>query len=153
MTDMNETNGAILKTDVSGVPTTIHTRLLRGFHICHTLPAMTDMNETNAVIMKTDRRGRLRYTSEQKQTILDAFELSGRHAPRRQLPDSDLLAQKTPPVKRGSSRFAGGERESAQPLRFLLFKILLESGQQSTARAQAICEFFKNLLPMITWSR
>jgi hypothetical protein len=28
---------------------------------------MTDMNETTEVIMKTDRRGRLRYTAQQKQ--------------------------------------------------------------------------------------
>lgn len=32
---------------------------------------MTDMNE---LIMKTDRRGRLRYTAEQKQALVEAYE-------------------------------------------------------------------------------
>jgi hypothetical protein len=35
---------------------------------------MTDMNE---VILKTDRRGRLRYTPEQKQALIEASGLSG----------------------------------------------------------------------------
>ena len=42
---------------------------------------MTDMNETNEVILKTDRRGRLRYSQEQKQTLLDAFDASGLSGP------------------------------------------------------------------------
>jgi transposase-like protein len=37
------------------------------------------MNES---IMKTDRRGRLRYTSEQKKTMVDAYRASGLSAPR-----------------------------------------------------------------------
>jgi transposase-like protein len=37
------------------------------------------MNET---IMKTDRRGRLRYTPEQKKTMMEAFRVSGLSAPR-----------------------------------------------------------------------
>jgi hypothetical protein len=40
---------------------------------------MTDMN---AVILKADRRGRLRYTPEQKQALIDAYEASGLSAPR-----------------------------------------------------------------------
>jgi transposase-like protein len=39
---------------------------------------MTDMNE---VILKADRRGRLRYTAEQKQTFVEAYETSGLSAP------------------------------------------------------------------------
>lgn len=35
---------------------------------------MTDMNE---VIVKSDRRGRLRYTPEQKQALVEAYETSG----------------------------------------------------------------------------
>ena len=37
------------------------------------------MNES---IMKTDRRGRLRYTPEQKKTMVDAYLASGLSAPR-----------------------------------------------------------------------
>jgi transposase-like protein len=37
------------------------------------------MNES---ILKTDRRGRLRYTPEQKQTMVDAYRASGLSAPR-----------------------------------------------------------------------
>ena len=37
------------------------------------------MNES---IMKTDRRGRLRYTPEQKKTMVDAYLVSGLSAPR-----------------------------------------------------------------------
>lgn len=37
------------------------------------------MNES---IMKADRRGRLRYTPEQKQTMVDAYRASGLSAPR-----------------------------------------------------------------------
>jgi transposase-like protein len=37
------------------------------------------MNES---IMKTDRRGRLRYTPEQKKTMVDAYLASGFSAPR-----------------------------------------------------------------------
>jgi transposase-like protein len=37
------------------------------------------MNES---IMKTDRRGRLRYTPEQKNTIVEAYQASGLSAPR-----------------------------------------------------------------------
>jgi transposase-like protein len=40
---------------------------------------MTDMNE---VILKADRRGRLRYTAEQKQAFIEAYETSGLSAPR-----------------------------------------------------------------------
>ena len=40
---------------------------------------MTPMNES---IMKADRRGRLRYTPEQKQTMVDAYRASGLSAPR-----------------------------------------------------------------------
>ncbi len=40
---------------------------------------MTDMNE---VILKTDRRGRLRYTAEQKQALVAAYEASGLSGPR-----------------------------------------------------------------------
>lgn len=40
---------------------------------------MTDMNE---VILKADRRGRLRYTPEQKQTLVEAYESSGISCPR-----------------------------------------------------------------------
>jgi len=40
---------------------------------------MTPMNES---IMKTDRRGRLRYTPEQKQTMVAAYRASGLSAPR-----------------------------------------------------------------------
>jgi transposase-like protein len=40
---------------------------------------MTDMNE---VILKTDRRGRLRYTAEQKQALVEAYEASGLSCPR-----------------------------------------------------------------------
>lgn len=40
---------------------------------------MTDMNE---VILKSDRRGRLRYTAEQKQALVDAYEASGLSGPR-----------------------------------------------------------------------
>ncbi len=43
---------------------------------------MTDMNETNGVILKTDRRGRFRYSPEQKQALIEAFEASGLSAPR-----------------------------------------------------------------------
>ena len=43
---------------------------------------MTDMNETHEVILKTDRRGRLRYSQEQKQALLDAFDASGLSGPR-----------------------------------------------------------------------
>ena len=39
---------------------------------------MTDMNE---LIMKTDRRGRLRYTADQKQALV-AYEASGLSGPR-----------------------------------------------------------------------
>lgn len=42
---------------------------------------MTDMNETNEVIMKTDRRGRLRYSHEQKQAFIEAFDSSGLSGP------------------------------------------------------------------------
>jgi transposase-like protein len=37
------------------------------------------MNES---IMKTDRRGRLRYTQEQKRTMVEAYQASGLSAPR-----------------------------------------------------------------------
>ena len=37
------------------------------------------MNES---IMKTDRRGRLRYTEEQKSTMIEAYRASGLSAPR-----------------------------------------------------------------------
>jgi len=37
------------------------------------------MNES---IMKTDRRGRLRYTEEQKNTMIEAYKTSGLSAPR-----------------------------------------------------------------------
>lgn len=40
---------------------------------------MTPMNES---IMKADRRGRLRYTPEQKKTMVDAYLASGLSAPR-----------------------------------------------------------------------
>ena len=40
---------------------------------------MTDMNE---VILKADRRGRLRYTAEQKQVLVEAYEASGLSGPR-----------------------------------------------------------------------
>lgn len=40
---------------------------------------MTDMNE---VILKADRRGRLRYTKEQKQALVEAYESSGLSGPR-----------------------------------------------------------------------
>ena len=40
---------------------------------------MTPMNES---IMKTDRRGRLRYTPEQKNTMVEAYLASGLSAPR-----------------------------------------------------------------------
>ena len=40
---------------------------------------MTDMNE---VIMKADRRGRLRYTPEQKQALVESYEVSGLSCPR-----------------------------------------------------------------------
>ena len=40
---------------------------------------MTDMNE---VILKADRRGRLRYTPEQKQAFVAAYESSGLSCPR-----------------------------------------------------------------------
>jgi transposase-like protein len=40
---------------------------------------MTDMNE---VILKADRRGRLRYTPEQKQALIAAYEASGLSGPR-----------------------------------------------------------------------
>lgn len=40
---------------------------------------MTDMNE---VILKADRRGRLRYTAEQKQALVAAYETSGLSCPR-----------------------------------------------------------------------
>ena len=40
---------------------------------------MTDMNE---VILKADRRGRLRYTPEQKQALIEAYETSGLSCPR-----------------------------------------------------------------------
>lgn len=40
---------------------------------------MTPMNES---MMKTDLRGRLRYTPEQKKTMVDAYLVSGLSAPR-----------------------------------------------------------------------
>jgi hypothetical protein len=40
---------------------------------------MTDMNE---VIMKADRRGRLRYTPEQKQALIEAYQASCLSCPR-----------------------------------------------------------------------
>ncbi len=40
---------------------------------------MTDMNE---VILKADRRGRLRYSPEQKQALVEAYEASGLSCPR-----------------------------------------------------------------------
>lgn len=40
---------------------------------------MTGMNE---VILKTDRRGRLRYTTEQKQVLIEAYQASGLSGPR-----------------------------------------------------------------------
>ena len=40
---------------------------------------MTDMNE---VILKADRRGRLRYTAEQKKALVAAYESSGLSGPR-----------------------------------------------------------------------
>jgi transposase-like protein len=40
---------------------------------------MTEMNE---VILKADRRGRLRYTPEQKQALIAAYETSGLSCPR-----------------------------------------------------------------------
>ena len=40
---------------------------------------MTLMNES---LLKTDRIGRLRYTPEQKKTMLDAYRASGLSAPR-----------------------------------------------------------------------
>ena len=40
---------------------------------------MTDMNE---VILKADRGGRLRYTPEQKQALVEAYESSGLSCPR-----------------------------------------------------------------------
>lgn len=47
-----------------------------GLIVCR---SMTPMNES---MMKTDRRGRLRYTPEQKKTMLDAYLASGLSAPR-----------------------------------------------------------------------
>ena len=41
--------------------------------------SMTSMNES---ILKTDCRGRLRYTAEQKKTMVDAYLASGLSAPR-----------------------------------------------------------------------
>lgn len=40
---------------------------------------MTSMNES---IMKTAKRGRLRYTQEQKKTMVEAYQASGLSAPR-----------------------------------------------------------------------
>jgi transposase-like protein len=40
------------------------------------------MTDTNEVILKADRRGRLRYTPEQKQALIGAYETSGLSAPR-----------------------------------------------------------------------
>jgi transposase-like protein len=40
---------------------------------------MTPMNES---VLKTDQIGRLRYTSEQKKTMVDAYRASGLSAPR-----------------------------------------------------------------------
>ncbi len=40
---------------------------------------MTDMNE---VILRTDRRGRLRYTPEQRQAFIEAYQSSGLSGPR-----------------------------------------------------------------------
>jgi hypothetical protein len=42
-------------------------------------PLMTSMNES---MMKADRRGRLRYTPEQKQTMVAVYRASGLSAPR-----------------------------------------------------------------------
>ncbi|HSR36033.1 MAG TPA: transposase [Desulfurivibrionaceae bacterium] len=36
----------------------------------------------NEVILKTDRRGRLRYTTEQKQVLIEAYQASGLSGPR-----------------------------------------------------------------------
>ena len=57
---------------------------------------MTAMNET---IIKCDRQGRLRYSAEHKQALIEAYESSGLSGPKcaelhgGQLPDVGLLAQ------------------------------------------------------------
>lgn len=40
------------------------------------------MNPMNELIIRTDRRGRLRYTAEQKQTLIEAYESSGLSGPK-----------------------------------------------------------------------
>jgi transposase-like protein len=45
----------------------------------HIFRSMTAMNES---LLKTDRQGRLRYTPEQKKTMVDAYQASGLSAPR-----------------------------------------------------------------------
>ena len=45
------------------------------------LIAMTDTNESNEAIIRADRRGRLRYTKEQKEALLAAYRDSGLSGP------------------------------------------------------------------------
>lgn len=43
---------------------------------------MTDTNESNEAIIRADRRGRLRYTKEQKEAMLAAYRDSGLSGPK-----------------------------------------------------------------------
>ena len=40
------------------------------------------MTETHAIILKSDRRGRLRFTPEQRLALLDAYDASGLSGPK-----------------------------------------------------------------------
>ena len=59
---------------------------------------MTDMNE---VILKADRRGRLRYTLEQKQALIEAYQASGLSCPPFAGRIPILLTRKGPSVYNG----------------------------------------------------
>ncbi len=53
------------------------------YHRRHSLPTYNSYETAiNEFIMKTDRRGRLRYTPEQKKTMVDAYLVSGLSTPR-----------------------------------------------------------------------
>ena len=73
---------------------------------------MTAMNES---IMKIDRRGRLRYTPEQKKTMVDAYLASGLSAPRFASLHGVNYQTLFSWIKKGKSTESGDSSQSLHP--------------------------------------
>ena len=59
-------------------------------------------------MMKTDKRGRLRYTQEQKKTMVEAYQASGLSAPRVAEPDPENQASRSGPLQLIHAKYYSG---------------------------------------------